>query len=94
MKGLKIKPSVSCTETIEKPVMSQSVIWKFFKKNAKKLIFTRSTLLKHQISEIVIRHLCGGSLNNNISGLCNTIHSHSTNGWVKSNIEYQKENNI
>ena len=43
---------MSCTETIEKPVMSQSVIWKCFKKNSKVLIFTRSTLLKHQTSEI------------------------------------------
>ena len=37
---------------IEKLVMSQSVIWKGFKKNFKELIFTKLTLLKHQILEI------------------------------------------
>ena len=52
MKGLKRKSSVSCTEMIEKLVMSQSVTWKYFRKNSKVLIFTKSTLLKHQISEI------------------------------------------
>ena len=52
MKGLKRKSSVSCTEMIEKLVMSQSVTWKYFRKNSKVLIFTKLTLLKHQISEI------------------------------------------
>ena len=37
---------------IEKLVMSQNVIWKGFKKNSKELIFTKLTLLKHQILEI------------------------------------------
>ena len=52
MKGHKIERSVSCTEMIEKLVMSQSVIWRGFRKNSKALIFTKLTLLKHQISEI------------------------------------------
>ena len=51
MKGLKRKSSVSCTEMIEKLVMSQSVIWKGFRKNFKVLIFIKLTLLKHQILE-------------------------------------------
>ena len=51
MKGLKRKSFVSCTEMIEKLVMSQSVIWKGCRKNFKVLIFTKLTLLKHQILE-------------------------------------------
>ena len=84
MKGLKRKSSVSCTEMIEKLVMNQSVIWKDFKKNSKELIFTKLTLLKHQILEIDMQ-MVETNLITNFTRMVNFWKTCLTDTWLVNN---------